>query len=124
MTEQQKQALRLRAEDLTFEEIAEKMGCTRQNVSQLLNESIRDRSYARTWRAREVIYPNINKWLIEKNMSLSRFSKECGYATSMPIRNCIIYDRKVNKAVIDAILRVTEMDYEVAFYKENDNAES
>lgn len=124
MTEQQKQALRLRAEDLTFEEIAEKMGCTRQNVSLLLNESIRDRNYARTWRAREVIYPNINKWLIEKNMSLSRFSKECGYATSMPIRNCIIYDRKVNKAVIDAILRVTGLDYEVAFYKGGDDVES
>lgn len=124
MTEQQKTALRLRADDLTFEEIAEKMGCTRQNVSLLLNESIRDRNYARTWRAREVIYPNINKWLIEKNMSLSRFSKECGYATSMPIRNCIIYDRKVNKAVIDAILRVTGLEYEVAFYKDGDDVEN
>lgn len=124
MTEQQKQALRLRAEDLTFEEIAEKMGCTKQNVSQLLNDSISDKNYTRTWKTREVIYPNINKWLIEKNMSLSRFAKACGYATSMPIRNCIIYDRKVNKAVIDAILRVTGLEYEVAFYKENDNAES
>lgn len=124
MTENQKQALRLRAEDLTFEEIAEKMGCTRQYVSQLLNESISNRNYARTWRAREVVYPNINKWLIENNMSLSRFARECGYTTSMPIRNCIIYARNTNKTVIDSILKVTGMDYEVAFHRDGDNADS
>ena len=123
MTELQKQALRLRADDLTLEEIAEKMGCTRQNVSQLLSESISERSYARTWRARKVIYPNINKWLIEKNMSLTRFAKACGYTTSVPIRNCIIYGRNVNKVVIDSILKVTGMNYETAFYREDDDVE-
>ena len=123
MTELQKQALRLRADDLTFEEIAAKMGCTRQNVSQLLSESISERSYARTWRTRKVIYPNINKWLIEKNMSLTRFAKACGYATSVPIRNCIIYDRNVNKAVIDSILKVTGMNYETAFYRDGDDVD-
>lgn len=123
MTELQKQALRLRADDLTLEEIAAKMGCTRQNVSQLLSESISERSYARTWRTRKVIYPNINKWLIEKNMSLTRFAKACGYTTSVPIRNCIIYDRNTNKTVIDSILKVTGMNYETAFYRGGDDVE-
>jgi len=123
MTEQQKQALRLRAEDLTHEEIAEKLGCTKQNVSQLLNSSIQERCYARTWRTRQIIYPEINKWLTSKNISLTRFSKMCGYKTTMPIRRAIIDGRNVNKEVIDAILRVTGMSYEVAFGKGDDKGE-
>lgn len=122
MTEQQKTALKLRAEELTHSEIAEKMGCSKQNVSRLLNSSVQERCYARTWRTRQIIYPEINKWLTANNISLTRFAKMCGYKTTMPIRRAIIDGRNVNKEVIDAMLNVTGMTYEVAFRKE-DNAE-
>lgn len=123
MTERQKTALRLRADDLTLDEIAEKMGISRQRVGQLLDTAC-ERNHASRYKKRNIIYPNINKWLIEKNMSLTRFAKACGYTTSVPIRNCIIYDRNVNKAVIDSILMVTGMNYETAFYRDGNSIDS
>ena len=117
MTERQKQALRLRSEDKTLDEIAEEMNCTKQNVQQLLETAVSQSFHIRAWYRHEIIYPNIDKWAKDHNMSLTSFSKACGFATSVPLRNCIIYGRDVKKNVIDAILKTTGMSYEVAFMK-------
>ena len=117
MTDKQKTALRLRADDLTIDEIAEKMGCTRQRVSQLLGEALQ-RNYTSRYRKRDIIYPNIQKWLFEHNMSITHFARLCGYSNSVPIRNCIIYGYDPKMRMINAILKVTDMSFEVAFYRD------
>lgn len=123
MTENQKTALKLRAQDMTMEEIANEMGCTSQYVQQLLHSAVTSRFRNRAWYRHEIIYPNIDRFVKENDLTLSAFARECGYGTSVPIRNCIVLGHAPKKDVIDAILKVTGMTYEEAFKKDGDSNE-
>ena len=120
MTERQKTALRLRADDLTFDEIAEKMGISKQRVGQLIDTAC-ERNHASRYKKRNIIYPNIEKWLIEHNMSVTHFARLCGYSNSVPIRNCIIYGHDPRMRTIQSILKITEMPFEVAFERKQED---
>lgn len=120
MTERQKTALRLRADDLTLDEIAEKMGISRQRVGQLLDTAC-ERNHASRYKKRNIIYPNIKNWLIEHNMSVTHFARLCGYSNSVPIRNCIIYGHDPKMRTIQSILKITEMPFEVAFERKQED---
>lgn len=120
MNEKQKQALKLRSEGYSLQEIADTMECSKQNVSKLLEHGITEKQYCGKLRKTDVIYPNIKQWLIDNGLSVGTFAKKCGYSTPMPVRNCIIYGKNVNKRIIDTILKTTGMTYEQAFYKESE----
>lgn len=77
----------------------------------------------------EIVYPNIVDYMIQKGWSISRFAEECDLNITT-LSKALRDKHKSNstmstpygptKRVIDAILKVTKMEYEKAFWKPED----
>lgn len=115
MTNKEKaEAYFMRLEGKTFQEIADRFGVSKQNIQQIL-KGLCERSPRRN--VDTVIYPSIQRYMKENNLSFNAFSHLCGINLG-PVINGLCGKNGITKRFIDAVLDVTGMTYEEAFKKE------
>ena len=114
MTNNDKIAMfKMRLEGATYEEIAKEFGVTKQRVQQIMLRAVGER---RRKSNDKIIYPNIAKWLEEKELTIKKFAQSNGlnYVT---ILNALKRDEMSTKTA-NQILKATGLTYEEAFRKE------
>lgn len=100
---------KMRIDGHALQEIADKYGCTIECVRQLTPK----RGYKRD----KSVYPAINRWMEERNITMAYLSEMCGLSKGT-ISNTLNGRNSPTKYVIDKILLVTGLKYEDAFRKE------
>lgn len=114
MTNNDKIAMfKMRLEGATYEEIAKEFGVTRQHIHQIMSKVVREKHPKFN---DKIVYPNIRKWLEEKELTINKFAKLHGlnYVT---ILNALKRDEMSTKTA-NQILKATGLTYEEAFRKE------
>ena len=105
----------LRKRGMTFENISEIMGISKQRVHEIVKNSSRRKGIT----SDTCIYSQIRHYLNDNHLTISKFATLClgddrkdreKIARALKGGNC-------KKDIIDAILRVTGFTYEVAFKK-------
>ena len=109
-----------REKGLTYRQIADKYGCSYQNVAQACAKTQKHRF--RLWTAHSCIYPNVRTWLNEnhilKRELLDRLEWEkCGanYSKVGRYLRGVCYPKK---QIIDKLLSATGLTYEKFFETE------
>jgi hypothetical protein len=102
------QAKKLRAEGKTYREIGEELGITKQRAQQLVRYTPGD--YLHVGALQKIRYKGLREWMLTNRVSIAELGERCG---------CYV-DRAVmgggcQKYTIDAILRVTGLDYGTCF---------
>ena len=114
MTNNDKIAMfKMRLEGATYEEIAKEFGVTRQRIHQIMYKAVREKH---TKSNNKIVYPNIRKWLEEKELTTKKFAQLHGlnYGT---IWKALQRDEMSTKTA-NQILKATGLTYEEAFRKE------
>lgn len=102
------QAKALRAAGNTYREIGEKMGITKQRAQQLVRYTPGDGLHLSALRA--IPYKGLREWMIANRVSLVELNELCGCDARRAAKG-----GGCQKYTIDAILRVTGLDYETCF---------
>lgn len=100
--------LKMRDSGLTYREIGERLGCSKQYVNKVLQEQ-EYRKYS-GW-----VYPNARAWMLENGIFVSRLAKELGVTDKTLER--AMQGGNTTKYVIDQLLAATGMTYEQLFYR-------
>ncbi len=116
MTNQDKvAAYAMRLEGASLQECADRFGVTRECIRQI-TPPVQARARSRGKCFEDCAFPNLAKWLCENRYSYNSFAKlACISPVSM--KKALNGATSVTKRVIDRILEVTGMSYEVAFAK-------
>lgn len=109
----------LRAQGLTYKEIAERCGCSTQNVQQTLSRS--DKKYFHPFNEKQVVYDGLRQWLNRNKMTIAELiRRKYGYRNG---GNSHYYmtDRlsgkvKMNMDYIEFFLKLTGKTYEELFH--------
>jgi hypothetical protein len=102
------QAQALRAAGLSYKEIGEKMGVTRQRAMQLVRYIPGD--YLHVSALRAIPYKGLREWMLKNGVSIYELGKRCGVHVERAVKG-----EGCQKYTIDAILQVTGLDYETCF---------
>ena len=110
----------LRAQGLTYKEIAERYGCSEQNVQQVLAKE--NKKFFHPFKEKQVVYDGLRKWLNENKVSVSELiRRKYGYING---GNAAYYmtDRlsgktRLNMDDIEFFLTLTGKTYEELFHK-------
>ncbi len=124
MTREQKiEAFTMRVDGLSYEEIANKYGVSKQYIYQELCENTKKGNI------KGVIYPNLADWLEREDISTQKFAEIIGAKANSSSNKSLISRRKLrgeslfNIREIKRILRYTGMTFEECFAeREDDNA--
>lgn len=108
MGNRQEEAKTLRAAGLSYREIGEKMGVSRQRAMQLVKWTPGDGLHVGA--LRKIPYKGLREWMLTNGVSLEELNERCGCDTRRAARG-----DGCQKYTIDAILRVTGLDYETCF---------
>lgn len=115
MTREQKEEVkRLRGSGMSYQAVGERFGVSKQRIHQITHPKPRKKKTPST---AGVKYPRIKKYLEENNISVAAFADACGVTRSTMYTN-LKGDGGMNKSTIDAILKVTGLTYEEAFFVE------
>lgn len=117
------QILADRERGMKYKELADKYGCTIQNISQMLaGSSNHPRPYYRDVADDKCIYPAILLWLRENKVTIPELYRkiynEFGGQRSSSLSRCLRGKATLRKKDIDSILAITGMTYEEAFRTE------
>ena len=122
MTREQKiEAFTMRIDGYAYQEIANKMGISRQAVRDCLHESISFDSRNTRLSAR-CVYPNILKYMRDHKMNPSGLANAAGLTPRGVSR--ILEGENLTKTSIEKILKITGMTYEEAFWRKENETES
>lgn len=103
-----------RDKGLSHQEIADKYGVSRQTVSQACAKH--SPGHFKPYTPKQVVYPNLRRWLNENKVSRSEFARRLGnigYGNSYcTLSGWLRGDHFPHKQVIDKILAVTGLTYE------------
>ena len=106
-----------REKGLTYREIADKYGVTRQNVAQCCAKY--NPKHFHIWTERMCIYPNVRKWLNENKISKSELVRRMGVrvhaGTNSVVSSYLRGEHYPPKQTIDKLLSVTGLTYEKFF---------
>lgn len=104
---------KMRLEGATYEEIAKEFGVTKQCIQQIMFRTLGER---RRKSNDKIVYPNIRKWLEEKELTIKKFAQSNGlnYGT---ILKALQRDEMSTKTA-NQILKATGLTYEEAFRME------
>jgi hypothetical protein len=108
MGNRSEQAKALRAAGKTYAEIGEKLGVTRQRAKQL--EQYTPGDYLHVYALWAIPYKGLREWMLANRVSISELGRRCGIGVERAVRG-----GGCQKYTIDAILRVTGLDYETCF---------
>lgn len=118
-TEQKLKAVEMRLNGATLEEIANKLGCTRQNISCEFKNIYKCMTTSRYQKISGIIYKGIAAWLLDNGKKVSDFaSMVCEEYT--PRKSTYFYKKlcgqhNLNMKEIKKILEVTGMTFEECF---------
>jgi hypothetical protein len=114
MTKEQKiEAYTMILDGCTLTEVGDKFGISKQRVSQMFPQANKKVDAA----AEGCVYPNISKWMVEHRAGFASIARGCG-STTPTIRYALTSGGSIRKDLIDALLRLTGMTYEEAFFRE------
>lgn len=106
-----------RQSGLTYQEIADKYGVSKQNVAQACHKY--NPSYFHVWNSSNCIYPNVRKWLNENKITMTelirRLGLELNAKTYVVLRNYLCGRTYPSKQKIDKLLSLTSLTYEQFF---------
>lgn len=93
--------------------IAKLYGCSHTAVYNAINRyMVHGKTYERqSW---QIIYPNIERWMRENNVSMRKLASMCG-RNYFGLRSVLIGEKTPKQETRAALLRVTGMDSETAF---------
>lgn len=103
-----KQAKALREAGYTYRTIGEEMGVTKQRAQQLVRYTPSSGLHLHALRA--IPYKGLREWMIANGVSVVELSRRCGSGVERAVKG-----GGCRKETIDAILRVTGLDYETCF---------
>lgn len=116
-------ARQLREEGLTYQQIGNALGCSKQYIAQILGkQDVRKFRYFKN-----CIYPNISKWMNDNKVSLAEFVRRMGHQ-ALPnnistLRYVLIGKTHPRKPYIDLMINITGMPYEVLFEVSNSGSQ-
>jgi hypothetical protein len=108
MEKRHEQAKALRAAGKTYKKIGEEMGVTRQRAMQLVKHV--PGTYLHRQAMQEIPYKGLREWMLANGVSILELSRRCGCDVYRAIKG-----DGCQKYTVDAILRVTGLDYETCF---------
>lgn len=100
----------LREKGLTYEEIGDIFGISKQAVHEALNKP---RDGFRETTVRRVKYVGLRNWMLNNRVSLAELERRCGDSCRM--RRSLVGPYEPSKRNIDAILKITGLTYEECF---------
>lgn len=108
-----------REKGMTYQQIADKYGVTRQNVAMACGKANPNRFQ---WHPKhKVVYPNLRKWLndnkVSKNEILRRAGMEVCASSSGLLGKIFKGTADPRKSFIDKLIEITGMPYEKLFAK-------
>ena len=103
----------MRERGVSYTDIAQILGVTRQAVHQLVNYRAGDSFHAEP--VSKIRYIGLRNWMLNNRVGFSKLSKLCGVAN---LHTCLTGPTSPNKRSIDAILRATGLTYEECFKEE------
>ena len=106
------EAYRMRLEGATLQEVADRFGVTRECIRALTPAP--EKRGNKKHNHKDIIYPNIDKFLYENRHSYSSFAKLIGMSGSA-VYNALTGATTPTKKLIDRVLEATDMTYEEAF---------
>lgn len=98
----------MRKEGMTYREIGEEMGVTRQRAMQLAHWMPGDGIHVGA--LRKIPYKGLREWMLANRVSIEMLSELCMCDTRRAVNG-----GGCHKYTVDAILRVTGLDYETCF---------
>lgn len=98
----------MRAEGKTYREIGEALGITKQRAYQLV--MYKPGNGVHLYKIQAIPYKGLREWMLSNEVSVLELERRCGCS----IERAVIGGGCQKKAV-DAILRVTGLDYETCF---------
>lgn len=121
MTELTKKYLEARDSGMTYEQIAEMFGVSKQRVAQVCGKY--NPRYWQYIHETGCIYPNLRKWMNENKVSKVELARRMDYvnspaAASVALKNYMTGKAVMTKAYIDKLLKATGMSYEALFDRE------
>jgi transcriptional regulator with XRE-family HTH domain len=122
LTERTKKYLEARDSGMTYEQIAEMFGVSKQRVAQACGKYQPSKFQFITEKG--CIYPNWRNWMNKNKVSKIELVRRMGYvnspsAASVTLREYMTGKNDMRKSYIDKLLEVTGMSYEVLFYRES-----
>ena len=95
---------------MTYEEIGQLLGISKQAAHQIATEK---RDGFRESIVRKVKYVGLRNWMLENRVNLCELGRRCGGERRLD--RCLMKDCEPRKSTIDAILSVTGLTYEECF---------
>ena len=108
----------LRAQGLTYREIADKFGCSYQNVAQQLRGSYH--SAFRGVNKEKVVFDGLREWMNDNRIGMMELMKRfhghfIGGNSATNLRDKLRGIRELKKRDIDDLIRITGLTYEELF---------
>lgn len=114
--------LKLREQGLTYQEIADNYGITRQRVSEILNRYRKNPYFYRPWTSERCIYQGLREWLNENEMTMRQLILRMGYVYNTTTSQRYIEKFKGNFVLrfddIMRLIKLTEKTFEELFINE------
>ena len=101
---------------MTYEQIGEQFGVSKQAVHQLLNRAPGD--YFQEGAIKRVKYVGLRQWMLENRVSITKLESLCGISRKHRV---LIGQAQPSKTTIDKILAVTGLTYEECFKEDPQN---
>lgn len=118
MTAQEKyQILHMRANSCTYDEIGKLLGISSQRAHQIVQEMVNPIPLRR----KRYIYPNIARWMEARGLTQKAFAELLGCNQNV-VHSFLTGKARPSYKLIKAVLKVTELPFEVAFAETNTEA--
>lgn len=122
MTKEQKvEAYSIILDGYTYQDIADKVGCTRQYIQKLFENVPKIRGISRK-RYSSIIYPSIKRYMINHGLSYNEFSRIIYGTEKAPseLKKKLIGERPITLNEAKLIIKATGMTFEEAFRTEGE----
>lgn len=108
-------AIALRDQGMTYQQIADIVGVSKQRVAQICGKTAE-------WQFRAItkngcIYPYWRAWMNANRVSRNELVRRMGFSSAVKLSHWMRGDSFPTKQQIDSILRVTGLTYEQLFYR-------
>jgi hypothetical protein len=108
MDDKRKRAKALREGGLSYREIGDRLGVTRQRAAQLVKWTPSNGLHVGAMR--KIPYKGLREWMLTNGVSISELGRRCECCVERALKG-----DGCQKYTIDAILRVTGLTYEACF---------
>lgn len=106
-----------RAKGLTYKQIAEKYGVSKQNVAQCCSQD--NAKHFHFWTEKMCVYPNVRNWLNKNKITKSELIRRMGIRvhanTNAVVGGYLNGSHYPSKQTIDKLLSITGLTYEEFF---------